>query len=1145
MKLRLVTIFVLLTAATLMAQTFRGTILGTVTDASGALVSGATVKARNVGTGQERSTTTSADGSYAIPELPIGTYVVSISQSGFQTAVANNVEVSVASERRVDAQLKTGDVAVKVEVAGDLLPQVETTSAQLGGTLTSDTIANIPVNGRDYTKLIYLNPGVAGSPDQISDSPGSFGTFSMNGSRGRANNFLLDGTDMNDGFRNDPAINEAGVFGDPATILPIDAVAELRVLSNYEAEYGRNSGAVINIVTKSGTNQLHGSLIEFNRTSSVGGARNFFNTAGSQDPFHNNQFGGSLGGPIVKDKTFFFVNYEGQRESGAQAGQSCVPDPRQISADLGDGAPNQVIAALLARNPWPTPNIDVVYDPSDPTLDYDTGCPTGNNLATSTRFKNRVDSMIAKIDHNFNPNNLLTGRYYFGDSDQSFPFAQLAGGLLPGFNTVTPTRVQLVSLSYVKVMNSSQVNEARLGWNRFVEGFFPEDGNFDPSSIGLNTGVTSPFDFGLPKMSVAGFSVIGATNSVPRARVDSNWHFVDNYSWKSGRHDIKFGYEFRRTTIALTQDNTFRGRFSFDSLSTFLQGIPSGGKIAQGNTRRHTVENNHGFFIQDSFRWSPRLTINYGMRWDYFGVPSERSNLFYGFDPTVEGGGLNNVGQLYDKDYNNFAPRFGFAYDVTGKGRTVIRGGWGLFYDAFAQDIFVGHAPYNCAFCPGAAYTGIGPAPISTGKITLDDVDNPVPFDPNTAAFSRFTGLSDFFGASRNLRTPYTQNFNLNVQQQLGKAVLQVGYVGARGTKLFRFRDINQPNQAAITAGDNAQCTITAGPDGAPPAFVFPNCPILGFDNGSLPGTDTRSNAGAIDRPFANFFYVNQEESTASSTYHALQTSLRMNNWRGVTSSVNFVWSHSIDNASDSEDFIPNASQPNNSLAPQLERGNSNFDIRRRFSWNFGYDLPKFDGSWSKLKNGWGFNGVLNLQDGQPYQLNYNFEGDYSGSGEGFDRPDVVGPIRYGNGAFGVDLASFQVPCTFGNSIALKNTDGSATSGDSNCLTGSRHFGNMGRNSLHGPAFKELNFSIFKKTSLTERLNLQIGADFFNIFNHPNFSNPNLPNFITDAANNGLDASGRGIGFLPLTATGDVGIGNPFLGGGGPRGVQFSAKVTF
>ena len=278
-------------------------------------MSGAKVVVRNVNTGQERTTETSADGSFSVPELPIGTYTVTITQTGFQTSVTSGVVVDVATERRVDAALKAGQVSQTVEVSGEELSQVETTSAQLGGTLTADAIANVPVNGRDYTKLIYLNPGVAGSPDQISDSPGSFGTFSMNGSRGRANNFLLDGTDMNDGFRNDPAINEAGVFGDPATILPIDAVAELRVLSNYEAEYGRNSGAVVNIVTKSGTNSLHGSALEYNRTSSVGGARNFFNTAGAQDPFHNNQFGGSLGGPIVKDHTFFYAQNDGNAGS--------------------------------------------------------------------------------------------------------------------------------------------------------------------------------------------------------------------------------------------------------------------------------------------------------------------------------------------------------------------------------------------------------------------------------------------------------------------------------------------------------------------------------------------------------------------------------------------------------------------------------------------------------------------------------------------------------------------------------------------------------------------------------------------------------------------------------------------------------------
>jgi TonB-dependent Receptor Plug Domain len=1027
--------------------------------------------------------------------------------------VVSNVAVDVASERRVDVAFKTGQVSERVEVQGEELTQLETTSAEIGGTITSKTIENLPVNGRDYTKLIYLNPGVAGSPDQISDSPGSFGTFSMNGSRGRANNFLLDGTDMNDGFRNDPAINEAGVFGDPATILPIDAIAELNVISNYGAEYGRNSGAVINIVTKSGTNQWHGSALEFNRTSSIGGARNFFNTAGSQDPFHNNQFGGSLGGPIIHDRTFFYADYEGQRESGAQSGQSCVPDPRQIAAD--EAAPgfvsNSVITALLARNPWPAPNIaDPGFVVSAPGTGNDANCVDGPNLALSTLFNNSVDSFIGKVDHNFNTSNLLTGRYYFGNSNQSFPFAQLAGGLLPGFNTTTPTRVQLVSLSWVKVVNSQQVNEARLGWNRFVEGFFPQDKDFNPASIGLDTGVTSSFDYGLPKISTAGFSVIGATTSVPRSRVDSNWHFIDNYSWKSGKHDIKFGYEFRRTTIALVQDNTFRGKLSFDDLADFLQGVPSGGTITDGDTKRHSFENSHGLYVQDAFRWTPRLTLTYGVRWDYFGVVGEKNNLFYQFDPASQT--LLPAGQLYNKDLNNFAPRLGFAYDVTGKGHTVVRGGWGLFYDAFAQDIFLGHVPYNCSFCPGPAYTGLGAAAITTESA------NTTPLSSSSPVFSGPSPLGNFFGTDKNIRTPYTQNFNLNVEQQIGKAFVQVGYVGARGTKLFRFRDINQPSQAQITAADLANGVTDYG---VPRNF-----------------------------PAAPLFYINEEESSASSTYHALQTSFHISNWRGVTSAVNFVWSHSIDNASDSEDFIPNASQPQDSTRASLDRGNSNFDIRRRFTWNFGYELPKMNGELARLKNGWGFNGVLNLQDGQPFQLNYNFEGDYSGAGEGFDRPDVVGPIVYGKAPSRfLDLTAFSVPCTF---------DGLGTA-DTDCVAGTRHFGDLGRNSLRGPAFKELNFSIFKKTPLTERVNLQFNVDFFNILNHPNFANPNLPNFITDPAANGIStgnpltnstpclgvAAGRGCGSLGLTATGDVGIGNPFLGGGGPRGTQFSLKLIF
>ncbi|MGA8152299.1 MAG: TonB-dependent receptor [Terriglobales bacterium] len=1100
MKSKLTLVALLLAATTMVAQTFRGTILGTVTDPSGAVVSAATVKIKNVNTGLERTTQSSTDGSYSIPELPIGTYTVTVSQSGFQTSVTSGVSVDVG-EKRVDVSLKTGKVSESVEVSGEALAQVETTSNELGGVLTSETVENLPVNGRDYTKLIFLNPGVAGSPDQISDSPGSYGLFSMNGSRGRSNNFLLDGTDMNDGYRNLPAINEAGVFGDPATILPLDAVAELSVISNFEAEYGRNSGAVINIVTKSGTNNWHGSALDYYRTGKMG-ARNYFNFAPDRkSPFNNNQFGGAFGGPIVKDKAFFYADYEGQRENGGQAATVCVPDPAVITATeasivAGGGKVNPVTSALLARNPWPAPNIAGAASDT-------TGCTT-NNLSTSTNFFNRVDSMIAKGDYNFNPSNQLSGRYYFGDSNQSFPFAQLAGGLLPGFNTITPTRVQLVSLSWVKVVNANQVNEARLGWNRFVEGFFPEDQSFLPSSIGLDTGATA-YDGGLPVITVGGFSQLGATSGVPRNRVDSNWHFLDNYSWKSGRHAIKFGYEFRRTTIAEVNNHSFRGSLDFPDLTAFLEGTPDDGSQVIGNSRRHTFQNNHAFYVQDSFRWTPKLTLNLGLRWDYFGVVGEKNGLLWAFDP-ANGGNNVPTGQLYDKDYNNFAPRIAFAYDVTGKGQTVIRGGWGLFYDALSQDIFLGHLPWNCIFCPGPAYPGIGPQALATGHPPTDSQGNPIPLAAGQPVYSGYSPEGDFFFADPKMRTPYIQNFNLNLQQQLGsRVVMQLAYVGSIGRKLYQFLDINQPSQAQITAADLVN------------------------------GVTSYGNRG----PYTSFFYLNQQKASANSNYHSLQASLHTNAWHGLSSQANFVWSHSIDTASDLEDFLPNQAQPQDSTNPAGDKGNSSFDIRKRFTWNFTYQFPKFGGDLARLKNGWGLDGVLNLQDGQPWQLNYEFEGDYSGAAEGFDRPDIIGTPQYSsNPAQYLNLSAFAAPCTWGNPA----NDGSPD--ESNCIPGTRHFGNLHRNSLIAPSFKEFNFSVFKDTALSERVNLQLRAEFFNLLNHPNFANPSMPNFIADIGSPDL-ATGRHSGYYALTATGDVGIGNPFLGGGGPRGIQLAAKVTF
>src|SRR5271165_1897613 len=330
------------------AQTFRGTILGSVSDSSGAAVPGATVTIKNLDTGLTRTVTTSDDGTYGAPELPIGNYSVSVEKAGFKLGVVSGIKVEVSSERRADVTLQPGQLAQTVTVQGEELPMVESTSNTLGGMIESKVAGNLPVNGRDYQKLILLVPGASSAPDGITDSPGSYGTVSVNGARGRSNNYLLDGTDMNDGYRNDPAINEGGVFGTPATILPIEAIAEVHVASNFEAEYGRSAGAAINIVTKSGTNDWHGSAFDFLRNTALN-ARNFFDLAsvGPQQPFHLNQFGGSFGGPIRKDKTFFFVDYEGVRETGAESSPGCVPTATDITNNTPVGGINPVIQNLL------------------------------------------------------------------------------------------------------------------------------------------------------------------------------------------------------------------------------------------------------------------------------------------------------------------------------------------------------------------------------------------------------------------------------------------------------------------------------------------------------------------------------------------------------------------------------------------------------------------------------------------------------------------------------------------------------------------------------------------------------------------------------------------------------------------------------
>jgi hypothetical protein len=1041
----------LFVAGAVSAQSFRGGIQGVVLDQTGAAVPGATVTAKSTGTGLARTTTSDAAGNYAFPELPLGDYDVTGSLTGFASQTVKGVRVDASSAHRVNLTLSAG-LTESVEVTADV-PLVNTTNNTQGATLQGDQVSELPVNGRDFTKVLALVPGSNADPSSINDSPGSFGLFSANGQRGRSNNYLLDGTDMNDGYRNLPAINQGGVFGTPSTILPVDAIEEFPVLSGVEAEYGRNAGAIVNIVTRSGGNQLHGSVFEYFRDDALG-SRNFFNQAPApKNEFRNHQFGGSLGGPIVKDRTFFFLAYEGQRENGGLPGVARVPTAGELADAVAEaGGMNPVIGRLLARSPWPAPN-----QPAD---------EAGNNVTATTRFENRVDSLIAKIDHHMGQD-VLTARYFLGDSDQSFPLALVGGGGLPGYNTTTPTNVQLLSASFTKVASPRLLFELRGGWNRFDETFGPEDADFDPSSIGLGTTADSE-NFGLPTILVGDYSVIGANTSLPRGRVDQNWQLFGNVSYNPGRHKLKGGYEFRRTTVDGFFNAGYRGRLAFDSLTDFVAGIPSGGRQARGDSRRFTSQNNHSFYLQDGFQASRTLTFNLGLRWDYYGVIGESEGRFSRF----VNGAVTPVDQLYDKDFNNFGPRLSAIWDTAGDGKTVVRAGYGLYHDAFSQDFFVGQLPWN-TFNPGPAYNDIE---FSFSPVFQIESGQPV--------FEDFSA-SDVFTVVPELSTPYVHMVNLNVQRQLTRqAAVQLGYVGSFGRGLFRYRDINQLDPATGEA------------------------------------------------PFPDFLYINQFENTATSSYHGLQAVLKTSGFHGLTSTLNYTWSHSIDTASDGQDYVPNASQPDDSTRPENEKASSNFDVRHKLTWYFSYDLPG-SAKASGLLGGWALHGVVSLATGMPVNVNYLFEDDYNGSGEFFGRPDLVGDPYQGTGGAErfLNLSAFQAPCT--------------PNGVGGCA-GGQHFGSLGRNAIEGPGFQNVDLSLVKNTRIGDRATLQVRVDCFNVFNRANLANPLLPNFAVDFLQNGIDVdTNRGIGFLPITATPDVAGGNPFLGGGGPRALQLAARVSF
>jgi hypothetical protein len=1085
------------------AQSYRGSIRGKAIDPHGAVIAGAKVSARNVATGQSRETLTGEDGGYVLAELPAGTYVVTAEAAGL-TPTAQNVVVNVGLDTTADFDLSTVQQRKEEVTVTSSAPLVDDTRDVLGEVVNERLVTELPLNGRDFGKLVALVPGATVEPSGVAAIQSGFGQFSINGSRDRSNNYTLDGTDNNDPFFNNSAFNQTGIGGAPASILPIDAIQEFNLQSQFNAEYGRNSGSVINIITKSGTNQFHGSGFEFVRND-LFDARNYFNRSidpsGNRIPkseFRNNQFGASLGGPIVKDKTFFFGAYEGQRERVTSDFTFLVPTAQQLTnaAAIAAAGTNLNFGSQFTVGPNPALTAILGQFPAATGFNGSSGTVVGG-----VHDINNVNSFITKIDHQLTASELLSGRYAFAQSFQQFPLGGLgfgAGSRLPQFAQTSPTRVQLISLSQLSTLSPTKINEIRFGYSRYRTSFSSLDSstNFSSSNLNFNTGAT-----GLPEIDFGGqFDNLGAQAfSIPRGRTSQTFQILDNFTWVSGKHTIKFGGEYRRAAITSFDDVLSHSLFSFGAESSTnlvacsgnvpAPGCDDNGTLTlvayylgdnfpsanSGNTHRTTHNNGVSFFAQDDIRVAPNFTLNAGLRWEYFGPISEAHNLLsnLGRDGNLAMVGTDGLNGVYQRDLNNFGPRLGFAWNLYSK--TVLRGAYGIYYDYVPQDLLIA----NFTNSAGLATNPIGPQPV----VSLSNNYDPTAFNGTTPGGPIFTlpptpfppSGADIFITPRNLVTPYMQNWNLNLEQELThNLALQLGYVGSKGTKLVRLRDANQPD-------------------------IFGN----------------RNN-------FPQYGFVDEFAPISSSTYDALQATLRTRDYHGLSGFAGYTWSKSLDDASDGIDFnFATVALPQDSNNLAAERGPSNFDTRHRFTAAFTYDVPRFGGP-KRLSAGWQLNTIVSAQSGRPV------------------------PIVNSNDTSGADSNVFPTPSNFHqrpnvvpgvNPVNSNWESGPDTIG---YLNGAAFadppfgtFGNLGRNAIYGPRFWNLDFAMTKNTAITERLNLQLRAEFFNIFNHPNFA---LPNFFVLPGE-----SQQGL----VTQTPDQAQTNPGLGGGGPRVIQLAAKITF
>ncbi len=1010
------------------------TLRGTVKDQSGGVIVGATVTIRNVEKGISRTLTTNESGDYVASQLSPQRYSIQATASGFQSKTENELILQVGQEARLDFTLGVGTAAQSVTITEAAAPLIQSENASVGGVVDERNVRELPLNGRQFWQLAQLIPGV--SPPPQNSTLSSRGGFQVAGSYEVSNNFILDGIDNNDRTTGQPSIRPS-----------VDGIQEFRVLTGtYEAEYGRQSGGQVLITTKSGSNQFHGTAYEFFRNNHLD-ARNFF-SPGDLYPFTRNQYGGSLGGPILKNKTFFFVTYEGLGSKQVNVVRGSVPTLAQRQGDFtgfaalkGTGiVSNQIPASQL--NPtslallkyFPLPNINAAAG----SLNYVNSSPTTSSF---NQFSTRIDQVISA------QNNLYV-TYQFYDS---YDFAP---STISGFGTAQPQRFQHAALVDDHIFSAGLINEFRIGYNRLAGLKQNEDAELGDqvAALGLPQGgpyglePTIPGNGGIPYVSITGLSTLGQ-NGNPQWRGDNTYNVVDSLTWTHGTHTVKFGsdfqYFYKHSYFETTPRGsfTFNGQYTGNAFADFLLGDIRTTSRGIGDPNQHPKTKAEALYVQDEWKVLPKLTLNVGLRYELLFPQRENTNKLSAFNlsnGTLEDGQGNvwnvnptngllvQTGTTAPKDtlWNlrtlNFAPRFGFAYRLGENNRTVIRGGYGIFYD---QNV-VGNGVFQF-FGLGTPYqTAQGFT--NTPSLRVATWTNPFPASTSSGSF--ITG-----GINQNFPTAYTQQWTFGIQHEIvSNLLLDVTYQGSKGTHLPLSYNLNVP---------------TPGP-------------------------------GAIQarRPYPLWGTVTWVDAVNASSYNSLNVRLERRFKNGLSFNTNFVYSKSLDLG-----YLPSTSATGDASVQNrqdlaAEWGLSDFNQKFRYIANAVYDLPFGHGrqflnaapSWlDLLAGGWEATGILTLQTGRPFSVTTSK--DISNTG-GSNRPFVVG---------NPNLDNPTVNAWFNTAAFVNGVPG-----------GGYAFGNLGRNNLISPGIQNLDFGLFKNFRVTETVGVQFRAEAFNVLNHANFSIP-------------------------------------------------------